>query len=204
LKDKYKIESNYPGGLAIKENQKVIVPFERSLYLLHPYNSVLITSLDENENPNIMTAAWIIPTSVEPPLIVMSIRPERYSFRLIKNSKEFIVNIPTYNLVKEVLFCGRRSGKNVRKFNDLDLTPMKAKKVKPPIIKECIGHIECTVKEIITTGDHELIIGDVIAAYAIEGYFEDYYDIRKFHPCLHLGKNTFTTCLNESFEPKLQ
>ncbi len=186
------------------DEQKVIIPFERSLYLLHPYNSVLITCLDANNNPNIMTVAWIIPTSVDPPLIAMSIQPERHSYEIIKSTNEFVINIPTYYLVNEVLFCGRRSGKYVKKFNELNLTPLKAKKVKPPIIKECIGHLEIVVKEIIKTGDHDLIIGEVVAAYANKGYFEDFYDIMKFQPCLHLGKNTFTTCKKESFEPKLQ
>ncbi|MBD3189658.1 MAG: flavin reductase family protein [Candidatus Heimdallarchaeota archaeon] len=183
--------------------EKSPIKQQRALYLLHPYTTMLISSLGEDNSPNIMAVAWIIPVSVKPPLLVMSIRPERYSYELIETSKEFIVNIPDYQLVKKVLFCGRRTGRKHNKFSELGLTPDAAQIVKAPIIKECIGHLECKVKEILKRGDHNLIFGEIVTAYVTKGYFTDYYDLDKFQPCLHLGKNVFTTCINDITEPEL-
>ncbi len=82
-----------------------------------------------------------------------------------------------------MLFCGRRSGRNYDKFQKVPLTPQKAKKVKVPIIMECIAHLECKVVKIIELGDHVLII----AAYALSDYFNEVYNTTKFQSCLHIG-----------------
>jgi len=185
-------------------SKKVKVPLERSLYLLHPYNSCLITSKGKTGKPNIMTIAWLIPVSANPPLLVMSVRPERYSHNLILESGEFVVNVPSFDLAQEVLFCGRRSGREHDKFKATSLRTQKARKVHAPIIKECVGHLECRVFKTVRAGDHTLIIGKIIEACATEGYFDQIYDIKKFRPCLHLGKNYFTTCLKNRKEPKLK
>jgi len=188
-----------PAGL-----KKVKVPLDRSLYLLHPYNSCLITSKSKNGKLNIMTVAWIMPVSADPPLLAMSIRPERYSYSLILESGEFVVNIPTFDLAEQVLFCGRRSGREHNKFKVTSLHSRKALKVRAPAIKECVGHLECKVVGTSEAGDHTLIIGRIIEAYATEGHFDQIYNIKKHRPCLHLGKNYFTTCLKEQKEPKLK
>ncbi|MFX0185047.1 MAG: flavin reductase family protein [Candidatus Hodarchaeota archaeon] len=182
---------------------KITVPFDRSFYLLHPYNSSLITSKGKNEKINIITVAWIIPVSVDPPLLAMSIRPERYSYKLIMERGEFVVNIPTIDHVQEVLFCGRRSGRDLDKFQKTSLTHQNAKKVSVPIIKECVAHLECKVLKTIKLGSHVLIVGQIIEAYASDDYFKDVYDTANFHPCLHVGKNLFTTCIKEIIEPYL-
>ena len=182
---------------------KALVPLERALYLLHPYNASLITCKGRNEEINVMAVAWIVPVSVNPPLLAMSIRPERYSHDLIMETKEFVVNIPTFKLAQKVLLCGRRSGRKHEKFKEASLSPQKAKKVTAPMIKECIAHLECKLKKTISVGDHTLIIGEVVTAYALNGYFEDVYDMTKFRPCLHIGKNSFTTCIKKSVEPEI-
>lgn len=183
--------------------EKNPINHKKALYLLHPYNTMLISSRGKDNSINIMAVAWIIPVSVKPPLLTMSIRPERYSYELIRKSKEFVVNVPTYQLVEKVLFCGRRTGREHDKFRELNLTPTQAKIVKAPIIKECLGHIECKVKEIIKRGDHNLVFGKIVAAYVTKGYFKEYYNLEKFQPCLHLGKNIFTTCMNKMVKPEL-
>jgi len=185
-------------------SKKVKVPLERSLYLLHPYNSCLITSKGKTGKPNIMTIAWLIPVSANPPLLVMSVRPERYSHNLILESGEFVVNVPSFDLAQKVLFCGRRSGREHDKFKATSLHTQKARKVNVPIVKECVGHLECRVFKTVKAGDHLLIIGEIVEAHATEGYFDQIYDIKKFRPCLHLGKNYFTTCLKITKEPKLK
>lgn len=185
------------------EKIKVTIPFERSLYLLHPYNTALITSKGKDEKINIMSAARITLVSVEPPLLAMSIRPERYSFNLIIERGEFVVNIPQYEQAQTVLFCGRQSGRNHDKFQKVPLTPRKAKKVRVPIIMECIAHLECKVMKTIELGDHVLIVGQIIEAYALSDYFNEVYNTTKFQPYLHIGKNLFTTCIKEIIEPTL-
>lgn len=187
-----------------RRKPKVPVSFERSLYLLHPYNATLVTCKGKGGKANVMAVAWITPASVEPPLVVMSIRPERFSYDLIAETKEFVVNIPTFKLAKKVLICGRQSGRTSDKFKKASLHPDRAKIVDAPIISECIAHVECRVVEMKSIGDHTLITGRVVAAYVSEGYFKDVYDVSRFQPCLHLGKNLFTTCMDESVEPRLQ
>ena len=182
---------------------KVSVPFDRPLYLLHPYNASLVTCKGKNEKINVMTVAWIIPVSVNPPLLAMSIRPERYSYDLIIETAEFVVNIPTFKLAQKVLLCGRRSGRNHEKFKEASLSPQKAKRVNAPIIKECVAHLECKLVKTIKIGTHDLIIGQVVAAYALDDHFEEVYDMTKFRPCLHVGKNFFTTCIKEIVEPEI-
>jgi len=147
--------------------------------------------------------AWIIPVSVNPPLLAMSIRPERYSHNLILETGEFVVNIPTFELAQKVLFCGRRSGRTHDKFKEASLSPQKAKKVNAPIIGECIAHLKCKLVKTVNTGDHTLFIGQIVSAYALKSYFKEVYDMTKFNPCLHLGKNLFTTCVGESVEPEI-
>ena len=187
----------------VYENPKIKVPFERALYLLHPYNASLVTCKGRDNKINVMAVAWVIPVSVNPPLLAMSIRPERYSHDIIIETGEFVVNIPTFKLAQKVLFCGRRSGREHDKFKEASLSPQKARRVNAPIIKECIAHLECKVVKTIKTGDHTLIIGRIVTAYALDGYFEEVYDMKKFRPCLHVGKNYFTTCIEESIEPKI-
>lgn len=183
--------------------EKVPVPLQQSLYFLHPYTSSLVTCKGKNGKINVMAVAWIVPVSVNPPLLAMTIRPERYSHDLIMESKEFVVNIPTFKLAQKVLFCGRRSGKDHEKFKEASLTPEKALRVNAPIIKECVAHLECKLVKTMKMGDHALIIGQIVAAYALGGYFEEVYNLTKFRPCLHMGKNFFTTSIKRRVEPKL-
>ncbi len=185
-------------------SKKVKVPLERSLYLLHPYNSCLVTSKGKTGKLNIMTVAWLAPVSAEPPSLVMSIRPERLSHSLILESREFVVNVPSFDLAQQVLFCGRRSGREHDKFKATSLHCQKALRVSAPVINECVGHLECRVSKTVEAGDHSLIIGEIIEAYATEGYFSEIYNLKKFRPCLHLGKNYFTTCLKSRKKPKLK
>jgi len=182
---------------------KTHVPLERSLYFLHPYNATLVTCKSKDGKTNVMAIAWIMPVNVNPPKVGMSIRPERHSHDVILETKEFVVNIPTFDMAEKVLFCGRTSGKARNKFREVQLTPKKARKVSPPIIKECVAHLECKLKRAIKTGDHTLMIGQVIAAYALKSIFKEVYDMTKFHPCLHVGKNFFTTSRKRAVEPKL-
>lgn len=182
--------------------KKIETRLSNAYRFLHPMHTVLVTC-GEAEKANIITLAWAMPTSINPPLVVISVRPTRYSHKLIKETREFVVNIPTMEILKETLFCGRRSGKNYDKFKETKLTPMPAKSVKAPAIKECVAHLECKLKQAFTTGDHTIFVGEVIAAYADEDGFKEEFNIEKAKLIYHLGGNKFTTLSNEITEPAL-
>ncbi|HEY45099.1 MAG TPA: flavin reductase family protein [Anaerolineae bacterium] len=164
-------------------------------YLLHPYNTSLVTCCDAEGNPNIITIAWLIPVSVRPPLVGMSIGHSRFSYRLIRETGEFVINVAPYEIANHVLFCGRRSGRDVDKFAETGLTPSEAQNVRPPIIKECIAHLECRVVQDVEAGDHHIVVGEVLAAYANRGVLEEngLYRLSEVQMLFHLGRNCFTS-----------
>jgi flavin reductase (DIM6/NTAB) family NADH-FMN oxidoreductase RutF len=174
-------------------------------YLLHPYNTFLVTCCDQDGIANIITIAWLIPTSIRPPLLCMSIGPTRYSYGLIQATGEFVVNVASYEIAHQVLFCGRRSGSRVDKFAATGLTPVPARNVRPPIINECLAYIECRLEKDIEAGDHNLVIGKVLDAYARQDVLAEdgLYDLKQASPLFHVGRNRFTTSRAESIEPTL-
>jgi len=131
-----------------------------------PERVVLAVSVDESGKPNIIAVGWKMFTSFSPPMIAISIGKTRYSHRLISDSGEFVLAVPGEDLAKEVLFCGTRSGRHVDKFKETGLTPVRASKVKPPLIKECIVNLECKVRGKLETGDHTIFVGEVVACWA--------------------------------------
>jgi len=179
------------------------VDVSSALRLLHPKLTVLLTCVDKTGKTNIITIAWTMPVSRKPPLLAVSIAPGRLSRKMIDETKEFVVNIPTMNLVKETLFCGRRSGRDYDKFKETKLTPVPAKTVKPPIIKECIAHLECKLYKKIPAGDHTLFIGKIQAAYADKNAFTDKYNLEKSKLIFHVGGDEFTTVNTEIVSPLL-
>lgn len=145
-----------------------------------------------------------MPVSANPPMLAVSIRPTRYSYNMIKETKEFVINVPTMSIVKETLFCGRRSGKQHDKFKETGLTPLPAKMVKPPIIKECVAHLECKLLKQITAGDHEILVGEILTAYVNEGIFDKIYDLNKVKPIYHMGGDDFATLAPKIVSPQLE
>ena len=180
---------------------KIDVSIDLAYRLLHPRNTILVTCIGNDGKPNIITLAWSMPVSLNPPIVAISIAPKRYSHKLIEETKEFVINIPTIEILKETLYCGRVSGRNVDKFKETSLTPAPAKKVKAPIIKECITHLECIVERQITAGDHTLFLGKVVAAYTNEGVFDETFDVRKAKLVYHLGGDAFATLRDEVIVP---
>ncbi len=136
--------------------------------LLFPSPVVLVTSVDEAGKPNIITLAWVGTINSEPPMIGISIRPERYSHGCVKGSKEFVVNLPTEEIVRKVDACGVLSGKATDKFSSMGLKPVPAEKVKPPLIDECPVQMECQVNQIIPLGSHDLFLGQIVALHVKE------------------------------------
>ncbi|MEM4679012.1 MAG: flavin reductase family protein [Candidatus Jordarchaeales archaeon] len=129
-------------------------------------------------------------SALTPPMVAVSIGFQRESYRMIKESGEFVVNVPPSKLVKEVLFCGTISGRDVDKFSETGLTAAPARRVRAPIIAECIAHLECKVEKTVEAGDHMVFIGRVLEAYA-----EEDFSARRKEILLHLGGDKFTTPL---------
>ncbi len=185
----------------MKEKVKIDVDLDLAYRLLHPRNTILVTCIGSDGRPNIITLAWSMPVSLNPPIVAVSIAPRRYSHKLIEESKEFVINIPTMEIVKETLYCGRVSGRKVDKFKEAKLTAAPAKKVKAPIIKECVAHLECIVNRQISVGDHTIFLGKVVTAYVNEGLFSETFNIKKAKLVYHLGGDAFTTLSDERVVP---
>ncbi|HKZ93652.1 MAG TPA: flavin reductase family protein [Candidatus Bathyarchaeia archaeon] len=183
------------------EPRKVEVDFDYACRLLHPRHTVLVTCSNKAGKANIITLAWSTPTSFKPPMVVISIAPRRFSHKMIEETGEFVVNVPTMDIVKETLFCGRISGSACDKFKEAPLTPLPAKRVRSPIIKECVAHLECKVVEKIKTGDHTLFVGEVISAYVNKGIFTETFDVEKVKPVFHMGGDDFATVASEIVSP---
>ena len=139
---------------------------------IYPLPAVMVTSGDMEES-NIMTVAWTGIINTNPAMCYISVRPERYSYNLIKESGEFIINLTNESLAYATDWCGVRSGKQYDKFKEMNLTKEKAKFVNCPIIKESPVAIECKVKEIKELGSHHMIIADVLSIDADKTYIDN-------------------------------
>lgn len=169
--------------------------------LLHPRNTVLLTCTGKDSKPNVLTLTWATPTSHSPPLVAVSISPKRYSHRLIEESGEFTINIPTMEIIDKVLKCGRVSGRSVDKFSEAGLTPVPGERVKAPMIRECVAHLECKVVDKVTPGDHTLFVGEVLAGRAVRELFDKDFNVDRFRPVLHIGGDSFVTIRPKVFTP---
>jgi flavin reductase (DIM6/NTAB) family NADH-FMN oxidoreductase RutF len=184
-------------------SEKVDINVEQAFRLVHPMHTVLVSCIGSGGEPNIITLAWVMPTSINPPLIAISVAPKRHSHALIEETEEFVVNVPTMDILRETTLCGMISGKSHSKFKEIGLTPIPSKKVKAPAIEECIAHIECKMYNKFTTGDHTIFVGKIVHAYANEGAFNEEYDLKKARMIFHLGGNNFSTLDVRSVSPKV-
>ncbi|MBQ9129806.1 MAG: flavin reductase family protein [Clostridia bacterium] len=135
--------------------------------LMAPLPPALITC-GTMENPNVMTAAWTGIINTRPPKTYVSIRPERYSYGLIKETGELVINLTTESLVRTADFCGVRSGRDLNKFEKCGITPIPSTAVSAPTLAESPLSIECKVFEVMELGSHHMFLLDVVAVTADE------------------------------------
>lgn len=131
--------------------------------MLYPVPAVMVTVQDAEGKSNIITIAWTGTVCTNPPMLYISVRPERYSYRMLKESGEFVVNMTTKKLAKAADYCGVRSGRDVDKWKETGLTPEKAQAVNVPLIAESPVNIECRVKEVLELGSHHMFLAEVLA-----------------------------------------
>ncbi len=140
--------------------------------LLYPVPVVLVTCQGLSGPPNIITIAWTGIICSDPGLVHISVRPQRYSYRLIKERGEFAINIPTAAQAQQVDYCGVVSGKEVDKFKECGFTPIPGETIGVPLIAQCPVGMECRVVHSLEVGVHTLFIGEVTAVRADENVVE--------------------------------
>lgn len=146
--------------------------------MLYPLPVVMVSMADAAGKYNIITIAWAGTVCTNPPMVSISVRPDRYSFPILKETGEFVVNLTTRELAFATDFCGVKSGREVDKFRELGLTPLPAEKVRAPLIGESPVNVECRVRQVMALGSHHMFLADVVSVHADERYMDEK---RKFH-----------------------
>lgn len=139
---------------------------------IYPLPAVMV-SCGDMEKSNIITVAWTGIMNTNPAMCYISVRPERYSYNLIKEKGEFAINLTTRDLAYITDWCGVKTGAKVDKFKEMNLTKQKAKNIECPLIAESPISIECKVKEIKELGSHHMFIADVISIDVAEKYIDE-------------------------------
>ena len=130
--------------------------------LLYPLPAVLVSCGANPAEYNIITIAWTGIICSNPPMCYISVRPQRHSYDIIKSTGEYVINLPTRDLLREVDWCGTRTGRKFNKFEATGLTPEPGLKVDAPIIMEAPVHLECRVKDIVNLGVHDMFISHIL------------------------------------------
>lgn len=137
--------------------------------MLYPLPAVMVSTADRNGEDNIITVAWTGTVCTNPAMLYISVRPERYSYHMIRESGEFAVNLTTERLAKATDWCGVRSGRDADKWKETGLTRGKAERLQfAPVIEECPVNIECRVTEVKELGSHHMFLAEVLAVQAEE------------------------------------
>ena len=132
--------------------------------MLYPLPPVMVTC-GTMENPNVLTVAWTGIVCSDPAMTYISVRPSRFSHELIKNNKEFVINLTTAKMLKAADFCGVRSGRDLNKIKETGLTLLPCEKVKAPLIEQSPLSLECRVTEIKPLGSHDLFLAEIVAVH---------------------------------------
>ena len=141
--------------------------------MIYPLPALLVSCGSTEEEYNILTVAWAGTICTNPAMCYISVRPERHSYPILKRNMEFVINLTTQSMAFAADWCGVRSGKDYNKFEEMKLTPGKAKIVNAPLIEESPLCIECRVKEIISLGSHDMFIADVVNVKADDKYLNE-------------------------------
>jgi flavin reductase (DIM6/NTAB) family NADH-FMN oxidoreductase RutF len=154
---------------------------------------VVLVSTSFRGNVNVMPAAFVTPLSFDPPLIGLAVHPGRHTHDMIKASEAFALNVPTRELLHHCMYLGSVSGRDVNKLELTRLPTFRARQVDAPLLEGCAGHIECSVEDAYTIGDHTLFVGKVIAAQVEEDALDGTWRLEDadLKPLHYLGLNHF-------------
>ena len=141
--------------------------------MLYPVPAVMVSCQRKDEKPNIITVAWCGTCNTQPPMVYISVRPERYSYDIIKETGEFVINLATKDLVRALDYCGVRSGRDVDKYKEAGLTVLASKEIAAPGIMESPVNLECRVTEVKPLGSHDLFLAEVLSVTIEDRYMND-------------------------------
>lgn len=141
--------------------------------MLYPLPVVMVSVRDKKGNDNIITVAWAGTVCTNPPMVSISVRPERHSYQMIKESGEFVINLVTKDLVFATDYCGVKSGRDVDKFKEMKLKKEKAEKVEAPLIAQSPVNLECRVTECKELGSHHMFVAEIVSVHIDEKYMDE-------------------------------
>ena len=141
--------------------------------MLYPLPAVLVSVADKAGNSNLITIAWTGTVCSAPPMVSISVKPERYSYHMIEETGEFVINLTTEKLAYATDYCGVKSGKDVDKWEKMHLTPIPGDVVKVPMVKESPVNLECKVIEKKELGSHHMFLAEVVAVHVDETYMDE-------------------------------
>ncbi len=174
--------------------KKVPVKIEDSHRIINAGPLVLI-SASLGDAATVTPIAWAMPASGSPKLMAVAFAHKRYSLELLVKAKCFCINVPDVTLEDRVMFCGKNSGRDTDKFAETGLTPLPCDKICSIYVDECIAHIECAVYDTFPAGDHTIVLGEAVNAFADEGFINEHgvVNLDRYSPLHHLGGKYFTS-----------
>ena len=149
------------------------IEFEKPGNFLYPLPAVLVSCQDKKGNKNIITIAWTGTVCSDPPMVYISVRKERFSYSMIKESGEFVINLPSISMTYALDKAGCTTGAKIDKFKELSLTPDKSFKIDTPSIKESPVCIECKVTQVLELGTHDMFLAEVVSVSVDEKYLDE-------------------------------
>lgn len=155
--------------------------------MLYPLPAVLVSVSDKQGRSNVFTVAWAGTVCSDPAMVSISVRPERYSYHMIQETGEFVINLTTRELVFATDYCGVKSGRDTDKWKEMHLTPLPALKVAAPLVAQSPVNIECRVVQTIPLGTHDMFLARVEAVHAQETYLDEKgkFDLSKAEPIVY-------------------
>ncbi len=162
--------------------------------MLYPLPAVLVTVTDKAGNDNVLTIGWTGTVCSDPAMVSISVRPERHSYHMIKETGEFVINLTTSKLAFATDYCGVKSGRDVDKFKEMHLTKLPAQKVGAPLIGESPVNIECRVTQTIELGTHVMFLATVEAVTVDDAYMDENntFHLRKADPIVYSHGEYYT------------
>lgn len=141
--------------------------------MLYPVPAVMVSCQRPGEKPNIITVAWSGTINTDKPMVYISVRKSRYSYDIIKETGEFVVNLVTKELTFATDYCGVRSGREVDKYEEMKLTPLPSKYIDAPGIAESPVNLECRVTEVIPLGSHDMFLAEIVGVTVDDKYMDE-------------------------------
>lgn len=141
--------------------------------MLYPLPAVLVSVADRTGRANLFTVAWTGTICSDPPMVSISVRPERYSYHMIEETGEFVINLTTEALAFATDYCGVKSGRDVDKWKEMNLTPVDGDKVCVPMVAESPVNLECRVTQKLELGTHHMFLAEVVSVHVDETYMDE-------------------------------